>query len=156
MLRGLIFLFAVIAFAVACIVACSTTQTTESRISVKWNVKSLSSVDSKGQVTRADVTGFFIFRSDGSYEENVVIAHLAHVQESNYSTNNNDAGDAGVGGTMSLVIGEHTSLYNYSVTADGQTMTMDSVATLDEGGVAVQDQTTNHWVLTFDSTTTGQ
>jgi hypothetical protein len=56
---------------------------------------------------------------------------------------------------MSLVIGDHTALYNYSVSADGQTMTMDSVATLLDSGAELQDQTTNHWVLTYDSTSNG-
>jgi hypothetical protein len=148
-------LFTALMLALAGAAACSTTQATTNLISVRWKVKSLSSVDPKGEVTRADVTGFFIFRSDGSYEENVTIAHLAHVQESNYATKNNDAGEAGVGGTMSLVIGDHTALYNYSVSADGQTMTMDSVATLLDSGAELQDQTTNHWVLTYDSTSNG-
>jgi hypothetical protein len=154
-MRWLVLLVIAAIAALIGVMACSSTPASTQITSVKWNVKSLSSTDSTGKVSRADVTGYYIFRSDGSFVEDITIAHLEHTQVAEYNTSNNDAGapDSSAAGeqsgTISLVNGVLTLVYTYQVSGDGQTMTWDSLVDSD-----AQDVTRSHWVLTFDSTTT--
>jgi uncharacterized membrane protein len=132
-----------LALFIATFMACSS-QTASSAISTQWNVKSVTTKSATGEVTRADVTGYFIFTSAtqpstgsdgktpaavGTFVEDVTLSRIRRVQAASYTV---------TAKTLSLLVGDQTQVYAYKITTvDGvQTMTWDS-----------QDETAAHWIL---------
>ncbi len=129
---------------VAVVLACSSQAATPTT-SVQWNVKSLTTKSKTGEVTRAEVTGYFIFTSanqaaassdgilppsSGTFVEDITLTRVRRVQSATYTINDQK--------TLSLLVGDHNQTYAYKITAISgvQTMTWDG-----------QDETAAHWVL---------
>ncbi len=146
LVTGLMVLGALVAF----VFACGSPAVTPF-VSVQWNVKSLTTKSNTGEVTRADVTGYFIFTSAnqaspgsdgtlppavGTFVEDVTLSRVRRVQSASYTISSASK-------TLSLLVGDQAQSYTYALTTlDGvQTMTWDS-----------QDQTAAHWVLEASET----
>ncbi len=134
----------VLAAFVAVAFACSSQAATPTT-SVQWNVKSLTTKSKTGEVTRAEVTGYFIFTSanqagassdgtlppsSGTFVEDITLTRVRRVQSATYTVNDQK--------TLSLLVGDHNQTYAYKITTISgvQTMTWDG-----------QDETAAHWVL---------
>lgn len=141
LVASLITLVAFVAFALAC-----GTTAVAPFVSVQWNVKSLTTKSVTGEVTRAEVSGYFIFTSAtqgaagndgklpsaaGTFVEDITLSRVRRVQSATYSISSDSK-------TLSLVVGDQTQNYTYKITSSGgvQTMTWDG-----------QDETAAHWVL---------
>lgn len=141
LVASLIPMVALIALALAC-----GSTAVQPFVSVQWNVKSLTTKSATGEVTRAEVTGYFIFTSAtqnpagsdgklppavGTFVEDVTLSRVRRTQSASYTISSDTK-------TLSLLVGDQTQSYTYKITTiDGvQTMTWDS-----------QDETAAHWVL---------
>ena len=123
-------------------------------MSVQWDVKSLTTKSKTGEVTRAEISGYFIFTSAnqdpagndgklppavGTFVEDLTLSRVRRVQSASYTISSDTK-------TLSLLVGDQTQSYTYKIgTLNGvQTMTWDS-----------QDETAAHWVLEVSQTDAG-
>jgi hypothetical protein len=144
MRRVLVSLLVLVTF-VALALACGS-QTVAPFVTVQWNVKSVTTKSKTGEVTRAEVSGYFIFTSAtqspagndgklppaaGTFVQDITLSRVRRVQSATYTISSDTK-------TLSLVVGDQTQNYTYKITSSGgvQTMTWDG-----------QDETAAHWVL---------
>lgn len=134
----------VLAAFVACVFSCGTTAIAPTT-SVQWNIKSLTTKSKTGEVTRAEVSGYFIFTSavqsapgsdgrlpssSGTFVEDVTLTRVRRVQSATYTITDQK--------TLSLLVGDQSQVYAYKIT------TIDGLPTMTWDG---QDETAAHWVL---------
>jgi hypothetical protein len=147
-MRRVVAILIVLSASVAFVFACGTAEITPF-VTTQWNVKSLTTKSSTGEVTRANVTGIFIFTSAnqdpagndgvlppavGTFEEDITLSGVRVTQSSSYTITTDSKNNT----SINILIGSQPENFSLKTTTTNgiQTMTWDS-----------QDQTAAHWVL---------